>query len=657
MLLTLLVLLASLCAISAQLNDFFSPSELNARKTAAKKYLLEPSNSEEAYCHARVLQVTKAGKIDCDCNGLEKLVRSKVASPLDVYYGMQTAALCECKISPLKRIEDQIEEDLKSQNLQTFGGAALAAKITSSVLTPTTDDFIGRVTALLQPSGLFRSARTEVGSSSLSNTKFALEVLSQFTSDKPETSEVTATVTKLLTDVENARVSDPSLLAAIVKMTVGNKRPNLDGEGASPAERLSVISNGLLSMRHSSSACEVAAVVESLVVVQAYKAQMPLFVGLQESVFSFSKGAPKIAIQVKDAFGKDVPEAAVEVLALRKDGRDKPFKAPTGTLEGNVLDLKGQEADIVPGRYSVELSVIAGDRKQPMTPTVFFSVYAQLAITEVSVGINKKKELSDVDLEEIAEQNGWSDGAADASSNAHVHLAFAVSTPKKIGLRFQKPHQVFVKFSHQATGTSSFYVAADSSATYSGKGSGSQYSVSVPLSKEARTFLHLSGPYTVSIIAADPAFAAVEFVVGSVQLTFPAAVVEEPALYIKALLHTSDNTLKPLPEVEHRMRPPPKNAPAFMSVLFTALAIAPLVAFVGYVLSLKPNIKRMTSHWAVMFAVGIVGICLLYVLYWFTVPGFLFYDTIKYLCIAFPVMGVVGRSAVISLNSKSADSA
>ena len=646
MLQVLLVLLAVICAvISAQLNEFYSESELNVRKNAAKKYLLEPTSSEEAYCHARTLQVTETGKLDCDCNGLEKLVRTKSVSPLDVYYGLQTAAACDCNVTPLRSIEDQIEEDLKSNNINIFGGAALAAKMMNSEFMPNTDDLVGKLTALMQPSGLFRSVRTEVGSSNIANTKFALEILSQYAAGRPEMVEVATTVTKLLTDVENQKVSDPTLIASIVKITSGNKKPILAGEGATPAERLSVISNGLLSLRHASGACKSSAVIESLVIVMSYTAQ-PLYVGLEAKSFVYSKNAPKTSVQVKNALGKYVSDATIQVLALRKEGRETVIL--TGELEGGVLDLSAKAADMTPGRYSAELSVTLADRKQAILTTVFFAVQGRLVISDVSAGINKNKESSDVDLDGVAEPNTWSEENAYASKNEYVHVQFTVSTPKKTGVRFAKPHQVFVKFTHVSSGTSSFFVASGTGGAFTGKGSGSGFSVSVSLNKEAKTFLHLSGAYTVSVLAADPAYDAVEYIVGSVDLTFPQVVEEEPALYVRSLLHHSDNTLKPIPEVSHKMRAPPTNAPVLVSAIFTVLAIVPLVLFIGYIISLKANLQYMRSYWTHLFAGGIISVCVMYALYWFTVPGFLFYDTIKYLCFAFPIMGFVGRNAVIS---------
>ena len=81
-----------------------------------------------------------------------------------------------------------------------------------------------------------------------------------------------------------------------------------------------------------------------------------------------------------------------------------------------------------------------------------------------------------------------------------MHVSFGVSTPSKVGKRFQKPHQVFVKFTHVESGTSTYFVGA-SEGTLGEGAVGAKYRVAVAVAKEVETFKHLSGAYTVSILA------------------------------------------------------------------------------------------------------------------------------------------------------------
>jgi len=642
---TFVILLAWVAACHAQLTSFYSPTELALRQTAAKKYLLEPDNLQTAYYQARILEITKAKHIDCSCPALESLVRDREASPLSVYYGLKAAQLCGCTVKPLRSVEDAIEDDLASDNINKFGGAALAAKIMGLSDAPATDDIVAKVKALMQPSGLFRAQRQETGSSNVHNTKLALRVLSEYVAGDKAMNEVAIVVQKQLTDTENEKSSDPSLLTSIYTLT--GKKPTLEGDG-SPAGRLQAIGQALLGLRHTTDISQAADVIASLVILMSYKSQ-PVYVGLEDNNFKYGAKSPKTQVLVKDAFGKTFTDASIEVLAMKKEGKEKSVLQ--GTVEGGLLDLnKDKSLDVTPGRYATELSVTLSGRPKAIFSTVFFSVFAELSISEVSAGISTDKAVSSIELREMLGQNSWTEDRADAAKNQYVHITFTASTPKKMGPRFQKPHQAFAMFTHEATGTTSYFVAA-SEGTYMGSGAGAKYRVAVQTNKEAKTMMHLSGSYVVSLLVADALYSSQEYVVGSVHIEFAPHKVEEPALYINSLLHDSDHTLKALPEIQHRMRAPPQSAPILLSLIFTVLAAAPLFLLLNYFMGLNLNLARLASYNAAAFVVGFGLMCIMYALYWLTVPGFLFYDTIFYLLFAFPIMGILGRQGIIAVIS------
>ena len=62
------------------------------------------------------------------------------------------------------------------------------------------------------------------------------------------------------------------------------------------------------------------------------------------------------------------------------------------------------------------------------------------------------------------------------------------------------------------------------------------------------------------------------------------------------------------------------------------------------------NLKYLIySYLTICYCFLTGSICLLYCLYWFMLPGFLFYDTIKYLLVTFPILHVVSRYAVVDI--------
>ena len=90
------------------------------------------------------------------------------------------------------------------------------------------------------------------------------------------------------------------------------------------------------------------------------------------------------------------------------------------------------------------------------------------------------------------------------------------------------------------------------------------------------TFFQNSGDYEVSILVGDATYTSSEFTIGTVNINFPPKENIESALYVKSLLHTSDTTLEALPEIDHKMRAPPKNAPVAVSAT-TCIYIYPFL--------------------------------------------------------------------------------
>jgi hypothetical protein len=171
----------------------------------------------------------------------------------------------------------------------------------------------------------------------------------------------------------------------------------------------------------------------------------------------------------------------------------------------------------------------------------------------------------------------------------------------------------------------------------------------VSLADETASFLHLSGAYSTDIIVGDFAYVPVQFSLGTASLTFPAKPSPDQApLYTKSLLHTSDNTLAPLAEISHQMRSPDTRASGFMATIFSSLVAVPLVVFVGFVMSKTSNLSRMSASGA-LFYLCVVGVLGMYLSYWFSLPGFSFYETIQYMFFVLPSTYVLGRAVLASM--------
>lgn len=291
-----------------------------------------------------------------------------------------------------------------------------------------------------------------------------------------------------------------------------------------------------------------------------------------------------------------------------------------------------------PGQYTLTLEVaVEGKEVKVLTDTKVISVVQEITVGNVKAGITDEKVLELDRLEIVATQNDLIDMKMKGkASNFDVfHVVFETS-PTGI-----KAEQRFLKLSH---------TSSEVHAIFQAESDGLHQHVAITLGTEAETFAYTNGTYVVSILIGDVrAVQAVEWVLGNIELSFPTRPVKIHSLYTKSLLHTSDTTLTALPEISHKMRPPAPRASAFMSTLFTGLALFPLVLFVVFIFSLKPNLNRLKSPSSFLFVGCIAGAILLYSGYWFGLPSFSFYQTIKYICFLAPTTIIIGSCALSSV--------
>ncbi len=271
-------------------------------------------------------------------------------------------------------------------------------------------------------------------------------------------------------------------------------------------------------------------------------------------------------------------------------------------------------------------------------------------LTEVFVGVTDSTGSSRSHLTNVLLDGSVATFSAGSSDGEHIDVEFAL-TRDHSGQEgsLTRPHQAFVSFKHNNSDTAVVFVAKKLESSSISK---LQYGLKVSLGEEIVNFVHLSGVYTITILIGDAAISSpIEQLVGRVNLKFPAKQVVNFPLYAKSLLHNSDVTLRALPEIFHLMRPAAKQAGSFTSTLFTGLAVCPLLVFVGFLIHLKPNLRRMSSLSSILLTMFMTMTLLLYVGYWLALDGFSFYETIKYLCFIFPFTIFVGKHALSSVTA------
>ena len=534
--------------------------------------------------------------------------------------------------------------------MKSIAGGVLALKELGLL---TTDEKTSALAALLSLStadGTFRS-RPDDSTSSVANVHSVLEALYALGG---ETGSELATdafekAFQLIPGSESDKnsVSDVLLVVPLSKLT--DKKLRLVGP------RLVTVAEELLALKYVDDIATQSKVYDGLKLVAAYKAS-PFYFALEKNTFDGRVAADhKLKVTVSSIVGENVAVEAVEVASIKAIGKEGNLFQGEKFVDG-VLDLSS--ANLAAGRYLVQLGVSVAGRK-PLPFQSFFVVTDQVVVNGVRFAVSDGgEEIAHADLQPVKKQNSLDLSTANVLNGDKLQLAFEVASEISPAST-KKPHQATVRLSHRESGHSVSLNARKSAAA--GANGALAYTATIALAEQAALFQHLSGEYTITIQVGDVSYAApVEFVVGAVDLRFPAKQNVNLPLYAKSLLHTSDTTLKPLPEIKHVMRPPAKRASNFMATIFTTLVIAPVVALVGFIISLKPDFARFGSLFSLL-ALGSFALTLaLYVGYWLSLKGVSFYETIKYLCFLTPVTMFLGSyclSSVQALRMKEAAAA
>ena len=130
----------------------------------------------------------------------------------------------------------------------------------------------------------------------------------------------------------------------------------------------------------------------------------------------------------------------------------------------------------------------------------------------------------------------------------------------------------------RAASSGEFYAALTSSGDAAG-----ELRASVPVSKLADPLGYASGEYDATVVVSDASLVPASWRAARLSIKFARSAPEPKRLplFERPLLHDSDTTLVPLPEIHHQFRPADRRAPALVALLFSGGIVALLVAFVG----------------------------------------------------------------------------
>jgi len=325
--------------------------------------------------------------------------------------------------------------------------------------------------------------------------------------------------------------------------------------------------------------------------------------GLAKPVKFVKSGSyPSLNFQLRDVFDNQVETARFSV-----------------KINEQVLDLKADgNADLTTfnleaGLHEYELSVSGSD------------MYAGFDSKSFKIFVPSAEKVS----VESAEVKVQKKGATVAKTGVSGTLG------DKIVVSFQvvgsvNPHQAMVKFSKG--GLEAFALAKLS------HGHDGLYLSTIEVTKsEQSMFSSVSGKWEVTILIAD--------------ITMPEPI-SQSAGKIKLILSGEDESeedeFKPKRNIHHTFPEPDSRPPATVSLLFTALTLAPLGVLIVLWGIIGFNFKAFNLNlWSVMFHAAIGAVMALYVSYW--VGKFNMFFTVRYLAIIGIVLMISGNKHLNAL--------
>lgn len=468
------------------------------------------------------------------------------------------------------------------------------------------------------PDGTFKNKASDV-EGSISNTHRALDILSHYQSFAGAMEEFLTPISSIIPSGNDENLVDSTILSKFILLS---SKKNFS--------RRSAALSSLVALARSKDFEVVSRAISSLRSVAQTKFS-PVAVDFDVKTVNADDTSKKVHVHVTNILGEPV-EGSISVVSL---------VGPNGVLDAPTINEKGEfflPKDMSVGSYVVEVAVDSPDRKKPISVEKTIIVLDVLSIENVSAGVSLSKSISSSDVPIVNSPSSMENFQVSSLDGDVFHVFFQVKSFSQI-----RPHQTFVKFTHVESGNSCYFVA---------KLDGNFFHATIALGEYLSTFDYLSGGYSISLLVGDAmASNPIQWTLGQVNLKFLNKPSKDYPLYTRSLLHTSDNALSALPEIEHVMQPPAKRASPFMSSLFTGLVLLPLLVFLGVLLKVGPNLFYLRSLSSILFVISLAAVLALYLGYWLALDGVSFYDTLKYLAMLFPLTVLLGSYALSSVTS------
>eukprot|EP00752_Nemacystus_decipiens_P001991 g1914.t1 len=561
-----------------------------------------------------------------------------------------------CSNAKTWRASEEVAEAMKRVDLRSLYHATLAAPLLGADVSQGAS-VLEKVLDLLESDGSVRSYPD--GPVEPGNAFMAAELLAALVPSAKGDAKTIA-LRKVDTMKEKVLAQEPALLVLLNR--AAGSMLNIK------ATKLKSMARNLMEASRTTLPKSMLGVYETLKAIEGYpKAPLPIkLLPASPSVEELSSGGVSLLITSLLGSPAKVKSASLTSLA-RADGSEA-----LGSGDGSPLGAPGADGfralpavEVAAGVYTAGFSVEIQGGDKALVAKLPLAVGSAAALTQARVSVSESKErpssfasataATAMSIEtHVLERPGETllppDARASAVDGHHLHVELSlrgVAAAAAAAAGGPAPHQVFVRFMHAETGLETFFVAAP----VDGGGAG-EFSVSVSLAEESQTFLQRSGAYELTALIGGPlVMPPVSRRLGVIGLLFPDAKERKWPIYARPLLHETDVSLGPLPEKHHTFREPEVRPHAGVSLLFTALALAPLA---GLALGMRrggANLRRLPAAgagraWCAAYQACMVGAVVLFATYWVALT---MAYTLKVLAVLSVVTTFTGRMALQSL--------
>uniref|UniRef100_A0A182RFP5 Dolichyl-diphosphooligosaccharide--protein glycosyltransferase subunit 2 n=1 Tax=Anopheles funestus TaxID=62324 RepID=A0A182RFP5_ANOFN len=358
----------------------------------------------------------------------------------------------------------------------------------------------------------------------------------------------------------------------------------------------------------------VSVLLEALKLLASQKAIAPVCIRLADNGQLLPE-SPVLSVRVCDLLGKALSPAlaALSTTIVSRTSSEalvsKVNLVPSKD-DPTLYTYSLKSASPTRGLYRVDIEVAPSYRQQLQV-----SVLGKVRVSSLEVGVgDTDSAASSVKRHSVAHPSKLAT-VLNADSQQKVVLKTALvddASGKPITV-----HQAFVLLRHRDSRQEIIFVAETDSSK--------AYKFEMDVGARASDFGHKSGLYEVRLIVGDALLSnSFQWHLADLELKFAVSEGQQQSASADAA-----SSRKPLPEIVHQFRAPEKRPPRFVSDLFTALCIAPIVILFGLWAKLGVNVKNFPlSLGALGFHLGLGAILVLFGIFWLRLNMF---ETIRYL--------------------------